>query len=122
MLGQAVEEATEHRAVRVVDRVLDRRRRPGGNPRRIAHDQRCPALREEVRLHDLHPVAVAEPVEVRPRAGEGFRVDLRRDDLLDAAVGEDGGQHAGAGADVERLGERGQRGVGDEVDVLAANR
>ena len=46
--------------------------------------------------------AEAEALDVLARAGERARIQVRRDHALHAAPREHGGEHAGAGADVER--------------------
>ena len=82
--------------------------------------------RKEIGLDDLDLVAKPEPLDVRARAGQRARILVGRDHAREAAPGEDRGEHAGAGADVEGHarggGGRGQRRRRDEVHVLAAHR
>jgi methionyl-tRNA synthetase len=53
MRRQPAEKTAQHPAVRIVDRMFDRRTRPRRQPRRIAHYQRCAPGRKQVGLHQL---------------------------------------------------------------------
>lgn len=122
MRGQPREETAQHAAVRVVDRVFDRRARPGRHPWRVADHERRTAGRKQVGLDDLDLARMAEPRDVLARAGERARILVGRDDALDAARHEHRRQHAGARADIERERRRRQRRARDELDVFAAHR
>jgi len=97
------------------------------HPGRIAHDERGAPLGKEVRRHDRHLPAEAEPLDVVARAGQRPRIDVVAT-TRHAATREHGGQHAGARADVERRAVGRQRrrhgrvARGDQVDVFASDR
>ncbi|AEW98886.1 hypothetical protein SCATT_p06930 (plasmid) [Streptantibioticus cattleyicolor NRRL 8057 = DSM 46488] len=122
--GEAVEEGVEHRAAGVVDALFDGGDRTSGQPGRVAHHECGAARRVERRSVHLDASGEAEAGDVLPCAGQGARRGVGGHHPFDAPAGQHGGEHPGAGAQVEggaraRAAGGRQRCAGDQVDVLA---
>lgn len=118
VIARSRQKPSEHLAVLVIDRVIERADRPGRNPRWIANDHIRPSGRKQVRTHyvDRQP----KPRHVVPSTSNRAR----------AEVGGGNGQptprqhsckHPGPGPDIER-GPAPQRCIGHQPDVLRARR
>ena len=123
MRRQPAEETTQHARIRVIDGELDRRTRLRRHPRRVAHDQRRPAIGKKIGGDDLDRCGQPEISGIFRGACERPRILVGGDHAPDAAPRQYGGQDAGAGADVEsQLAIRRQRRLRHQPDILAAHR
>ncbi len=122
MRGEAVQKASQHAAIRVVDGPFDRRAWPCRKPWRIAHDERRAALGKEIGLDDFDLGLEPEARQVFVGAGARARVLIGADHALHAAFRKNGSEHAGARADVERQCLRRQWRFRDQIDIFAAHR
>ena len=123
MPGQLTEIAVQHVGLRVVDALLQRRRRTARDPGRIAHHD-VGTLRgggPEIRLLRPHPIRDSETVRVVLRAPHRARVDICRHDFPGSAPGQQDRENSRPRAEVknQRPVDSPRPGrVGDQVDVL----
>lgn len=118
---RAVQEAAQHGVAGVVEGGFDGGCGFGGQPGRVAEDEVGASFGEEVGFLYADVVCKTEAADVGAGAGEGAGVVVGGGDAGDAALGEQGGEDAGACADVEgRLKTGMGGGLCDKVEIFAA--
>src|SRR5690348_14812406 len=101
VLGQRVQELTQHATLGVVDTTLYGRTRPRGYPGRVAHYEHRPPSGKEIRVHDFHLLRQPQALEVLASTCERTGIPVGGDHTSEAAAREHGGQHARPGANVK---------------------
>ena len=112
--------------IRIVDALLQSRRRTARNPGRIAHHDVCTFRGgvPHIRLLHPHPIRDSETVRIVDRAPNRARVDVCRHHFRGSAPGQEDSEHPGPGAEVKdhrAVDARRPGRLGDQVDVLVPN-
>ncbi|OGA46668.1 MAG: hypothetical protein A3G25_20745 [Betaproteobacteria bacterium RIFCSPLOWO2_12_FULL_63_13] len=105
--------------------MLQSRGRFARQPRRVANDQIGTPRRfgrKQIGPDHVDAIQKPQPAQVFACASQGRLVQVRRDHALDAAPGEQCGEHAGPSTDIKsELGFRQRRSCG-EFDIFGAHR
>ena len=118
--GGALQKGLQHGTAGVVEGGFDVGSGFGGQPRRVANDKVGAAFGEKIGLQQLD-LGQAEALEIGAGTVDGAGAVVGGGNRLEATPGEQGGNHAAAGADVEGALDAGRQGCGgDQIEIFAA--
>nr|WP_293258232.1 hypothetical protein [Nannocystis sp.] len=107
VVGEPGEKTSQHAALGIIDRALDRRAGTRRDPRWITYHQRSSTRGKQVGREDLHLRGEPEAGDVLTRTGQGAGVLVGRHHPLHAAASEQGGEDPSPGADIKGQRNRG---------------
>ena len=118
--GGLLQKGLQHGAAGVVEGSFDIGGGFGWQPRGIANNKVGAAFGEKIGLQQLD-LGQAEALDIGVGTGDGAGAVVGGGNHLEATPGEQGGNHAAAGADVEGALGVGRQGCGgDKSEILAA--